>query len=131
MPETDGTDMVKTKWYEDISLDTDLSCIRDQEERPRDQMNTVTCTLHNSTGSELAGWDIDAENLAGANDPDDSNAFDGIADYDGICTTGANGECSAAIPTELEVGTATVCFWVDEDEDPSFSLGTEAGRISV
>ena len=123
MPEPDGTDMVKTKWYEDISLDTDLSCIRDHEKQPRDQMNTVTCTLHNSTGSELAGWEIDAENLAGANDPDDSDTFDGIADYDGICTTGANGECSAAIPTELEVGAATVCFWVDEDKDPSFHAG--------
>ena len=123
LPETDGTDMVKTKWYDDVSLDTGLSCIRDHEKQPRDQVNTVTCSLHNSTGSELEGWEIDAENLAGANDPDDSDAFDGMVDYDGICTTGANGKCSADIPTELEIGTATVCFWVDEDRDPSFHAG--------
>jgi hypothetical protein len=123
MPETDGTDTVKTKWYDDVPLDTDLSCIRDHEKKPLDQVNTVTCTLQNDGGSELAGWEIDAENLAGANDPDDSHAFDGIADYDGMCTTGANGKCSADIPTELAAGTATVCFWVDEDKDGSFHAG--------
>lgn len=122
VPEKDNTDVVKARWFVDLPPGANLTCAADQTSQPQNAKNTATCTLQNSTGTKFAGWIIDAENLGGANDPDDSYEFGGLADYDNACTTAANGKCTVDLPTLGEAGTATVCFWVDEDADPSFHM---------
>jgi hypothetical protein len=124
VPEKDNTDVIKTKWYAGLPRGANLTCAPDSPSRPQNENNTVTCTLKNKSGTGFAGWLIDAENLAGANDPDKSKAFNGLADYDNICTTAEDGTCTADIPAEprKEAGTATVCFWVDLDDDASYHM---------
>lgn len=129
--EKDNTDVIMTRWFFDLPPGANLTCVSDSVSEPQDKENTATCTLQNSVGTKFEGWVIDAENLDGANDPDDSRAFDDGgdpgahgADYDDACTTGTNGRCTIDIPAtaKKEAGTAEVCFWVDEDEDSSFHM---------
>ena len=123
MDERDGTDVILTRWFEDLPGKANLTCTPGAERELPDPV-TVNCTLK-SADARFEGWTLDAENLDGANDPDDSAAFDTTtnpgANYDDICTTGADGSCVAQIePVDGELGAARVCFWVDEDHDGSF-----------
>ncbi len=69
---------------------------------------------------------IDGENLNGANDPDNGNTTP--ADYNNLCTTAANGQCSGSVPaSETQPGSNTaLCFWADLDNDTDSNGGTAA-----
>lgn len=82
---------------------------------------TYTCTV--TSGSQPTGnLQIDAENMTPAvNDPD--NDADGpTADFNPACTTSpSTGSCRFTLnPVDSDTGTATVCFWVDDDADDDF-----------
>ncbi|CAN5577564.1 hypothetical protein BH20ACT23_BH20ACT23_23590 [soil metagenome] len=121
-PEPDGTDVVQALWFVDLAPGATLNCLADDPPRPVGSFYRISCQLENSVGVPFPGWLIDGENLNGANDPNNSAAFGGGADYDNLCTTDDDGHCGFRIPSELpgEAGSAKLCFWVDEDEDPSF-----------
>ena len=96
--------------------DTEMNFLRENE--------TYTCTVRDTGGNLVSGAPVDAENLAGANDTDNS-AASGAPDYDTtdvdppgsdatFCRTGSSGTCSGVISgAEAEAGPAKICFWVD------------------
>jgi len=84
---------------------------------------TYTCTFVDpvpTPDTPFPGVKIDAENLNGATDPDNSAAA-GTADFNDACTTGADGTCTVTISaSESQLGSADICFWADEDNDTAF-----------
>ena len=128
--EPDTTDVVTKTWFAALPGGAALDC--DDESGNDTETNqvtgpaaseTYTCTLVDTgpnPDTPIAGALIDAENLGGANDPDDSAAA-GTADMNNACTTGANGTCQITIaPIDSQAGPADICFWVDEDNDNAF-----------
>ena len=127
--EPDTTDVVLKTWFPGLSAGARLDC--DDQSGDDTATNpvsgtaateTYTCTVVDTANANapVAGAVIDAENLNGANDPDDSAAA-GTADHNDACTTGAAGTCTFALtPAESQLGTANVCFWIDEDADAAF-----------
>lgn len=133
--EPDNTDVVAKTWtgVATATLDCDDASGDDTETNPVTGPNsseTYTCTAMDTGPTPdvpLAGVRIDAENLNGANDPDNSAAA-GTADFNDACTTAANGTCQITIASsESQAGSADICFWMDEDIDTAFDpAGIEA-----
>jgi Ca2+-binding RTX toxin-like protein len=131
--EPDTTDVVTKTWFAGLpaaaTLDCDDASGNDTETNPISGPNsteTYTCTVVSGT-TPISGAVIDAENLNGANDPDNSAAA-GTADFNDACTTGAAGTCTVNIAaSESQAGSADICFWMDEDSDNVFDpAGVEA-----
>jgi adhesin/invasin len=131
--ESDDTDVVSKNWFTSASANTKLDCDDDDdtdtETNPQGQAETYTCRAFNNNGTAgtstddtaVSGQVIDGENLGGANDPD--NGSTNPADYNNACTTGADGTCTITINAiDNEVGAASICFWIDEDNDNQFDL---------
>ena len=114
-------------------LDCDDASGDDAETNPAGASETYTCTATQPDGPDagttpdpLTNVRIDAENLNGANDLDNSSAV-GTADFNDACTTGAGGTCTIVIAaSESQTGTANVCFWLDADVDDAFNPAGEA-----
>ena len=133
--EVDDTDVVEKSWFgaqaTNVRLDCDDDDGEDIESNPPGQSEVYTCRAFNTQGSPpatggttddtpVSGVIIDGENLGGANDLDNGTT----APPDHTCTTGADGTCQITVPAgEGEVGTADICFWVDEDNDSEVNLG--------
>jgi hypothetical protein len=121
IPEPDLTDVVLRSGFSPVA-DT-LNC---DEKRTAEDGNDVTVDCF--TDARQAGILIDGENLGGANDPDSPPGTD-TADYNDDCVTDANGACTVTIAqSEGQIGTANVCFWIDEEDDSSYHPGLEAQR---
>jgi hypothetical protein len=133
--EPDITDVVLKTWSGAAGavLDCDDASGDDTETNPvtgPSSSETYTCTVVDTAPTPdvpVSGVRIDAENLNGANDPDNSAAA-GTADFDDACTTAANGTCTVTIAaSESQAGPADICFWIDEDNDGVFDpAGVEA-----
>lgn len=133
--EPDLTDIVLKTWSGAAGavLDCDDASGDDTETNPvtgPSSSETYTCTVIDTAPTPdvpVSGAKIDAENLNGANDPDNSAAA-GTADFNDACTTGANGTCTVTIAaSESQAGPADICFWIDEDADNVFDpAGVEA-----
>jgi hypothetical protein len=128
VPEPDITDVVLKTWTgaAAATLDCDDASGDDTETNPAagaSSSETYTCTVIDTAPNpdlSVSGATIDAENLNGANDPDNSAAV-GTADFDDACTTGTNGTCTFVIAaSETQSGAAEICFWIDEDDDTAF-----------
>jgi len=126
--EPDTTDVVTKSWFTAVAdaLDCDDASGDDTETNPvtgTGSSETYTCTLLDTTAdpdAPVPNVKIDAENMNGANDPDNSAAA-GTADFNDACTTGADGKCTVPISSaELAAGAANICFWADEDSDNAF-----------
>jgi Bacterial Ig-like domain (group 1)/RTX calcium-binding nonapeptide repeat (4 copies) len=128
--EPDTTDVVTKTWVTALPSGTVLDCDDasgdDTETNPvtgAGSRETYTCTVIDTAPNPdvpVSGARIDAENLNGANDPDNSAAA-GTPDFNDACTTGGNGKCTITIaPTESQAGPADICFWIDEDVDNMF-----------
>ena len=128
--EPDETDVVAKTWFGGLPGGAALDC--DDASGDDTETNQVTGPASSETytcavvdtgptpDTPIAGAVIDAENLDGANDPDNSAAA-GTADFNDACTTGANGTCQVTIASsESQAGPADICFWVDEDVDNVF-----------
>jgi Bacterial Ig-like domain (group 1)/RTX calcium-binding nonapeptide repeat (4 copies) len=128
--EPDLTDVVTKTWVAalpaGITLDCDDASGDDTETNPvtgAGSSETYTCTVIDTGPNPdvaVSGARIDAENLNGANDPDNSAAA-GTPDFNDACTTGGNGRCTVTISaTESQAGAADICFWIDDDVDNVF-----------
>ena len=108
-----------------LVLDCDDQSGDDAQTNNAGESETYTCTVTDGSGP-VNNVRIDAENLNGANDPDNSAAA-GTADFDDVCRTGVNGVCQfVLVPTENQSGTANICFWTDNEAgggDDDFSPG--------
>ena len=137
--ETDQTDVVSKTWFTGLPAGARLDCDdEDDDGRLRDRTRSTVPTTPRRTpvrssdvgpdpDAVLAGVVIDAENLNGANDPDNSAAA-GTADFNDACTTDVDGECTFVLnATEAQLGSADICFWVDGDADNVFD---PAGNVS-
>ncbi|MGH2747916.1 MAG: Ig-like domain-containing protein, partial [Actinomycetota bacterium] len=134
--EPDDTDVVEKSWFAaaaaNVRLDCDDDDTTDTETNPPGQSEVYTCFAFDSQGTTptaddtgVAGLRIDAENLNGANDPDNNatGGPTGTADFNDACTTGSDGRCTFTLaPAENETGTANVCFWIDEDVNNRFDI---------
>jgi len=139
--EPDDTDVVDKTWFAAQAagalLDCDDDDNTDTETNPAGQPEVYTCRAYREPvggdtpgvvgdDTPISGAVIDAEQQ-GANDPD-SRTFADVAnvtaDYNPACTTDAAGTCQFTLtPTGNSVGTANLCFWIDEDNDAEFSIG--------
>jgi len=134
VPEPDLTDVIQTTWETNAAAFR-LDCNPEQQASPVDGADSAanfTCTVVRADGSLRPGTRIDAENLNGANDPDDSATTstpgNPTADYPQFCTTQANGSCTGAIrPTEGQTGSANICFWADTEGTPTDDAFTHTG----
>jgi Bacterial Ig-like domain (group 1)/RTX calcium-binding nonapeptide repeat (4 copies) len=128
--EPDLTDVVTKTWVAalpaGITLDCDDASGDDTETNPvtgAGSGENYTCTVIDTGPNpdvSVSGARIDAENLNGANDPDNSAAA-GTPDFNDACTTGGNGRCTVTISaTESQAGAADICFWIDDDVDNVF-----------
>jgi hypothetical protein len=118
-PEPDNTDVVERSWFlPDETLDCVDESGDDEATSRTGRGETYTCTATTPDGP-IPNARIDAENLAGANDPDNSAAA-GTADFNDACTTGADGTCTFALPPGSQAGTADICFWIDDNEDNEY-----------
>ena len=131
--EPDDTDVVSKTWFGAVAPTTVLDCSPEVASNPASgdgSTETYTCQLWDSKGTASttddttlasAGTRVDGENLAGANDPDDSSAA-GTVDFNDACMTGTNGACTINIvPNEAQAGDALICFWADADSDNVFA----------
>jgi hypothetical protein len=135
VPEPDDTDVVTKTWtgVATTVLDCDDASGDDTATNPVTGPNSsevYTCTVLDTAptpDAPFSGAVIDAENLNGANDLDNSAAA-GTADFDNACTTGAAGTCTVTIAAaESTAGSADICFWIDDDNDTAFDpAGVEA-----
>lgn len=133
-PETDDTDVVDKTWFSQQAANVRLDCDDagtatgdDTETNPPGQSEVYTCRAFNTQGTTgaattddtaVSGAVIDGENRGGSNDPD--NGTTTPPDY--TCTTAADGTCQITVAAgEGEVGTASICFWIDEDNDNDVS----------
>ena len=160
--EPDNTDVVSVAWGSGSAL---LDCVSARDGSEVDPRKTgvgaagdpgqIRCQAVDANGAPLAGLNIDGENMAGANDPDDAGFASGneTVDYDspgggggggiplpipgigepaegetaGFCTTGADGRCIGKIPqTEVQTGPANICMFIDSDNDSAFNTTTPA-----
>ena len=95
-----------------LTIDCDDESGDDAQTNDGGVSETYTCTVTDTNGP-VNNVDIDAENLNGANDPNNSSTA-GTADFDDACRTGVNGVCQFVLaPTENQAGSANVCFWTD------------------
>lgn len=130
--EVDDTDVVEKSWFGPLPANVVLDCSPEVASNPASgtgSSETYTCQLYDNKSTTATADDtvvtqsgvrIDAENLNGANDPDDSSAA-GTADFNDACTTDASGSCTVAIAAaESQGGDALLCFWVDSDIDSAF-----------
>ena len=137
--EPDQTDVVLIRY---TSGPTKLDCVSstggDNETNNVADPEAYTCTVLDQFNSPLSGVRVDAENLDGANDPDNSAAV-GTTDYnpgpgtggESYCTTGSNGKCSGSIPPhEAQTGPATICFWVDQPGTTDNQTFNPGGGVS-
>ena len=133
--EPDRTDVVSKTWFTSatagVLLDCDDDDDDDTETNPPGQAEVYTCRAFTpgadatttTDDTPISGLKIDAENLNGANDPDNSagSTTPSTVDYNDACTTGSDGTCTYSLAaSEGETGTADVCFWIDEDGDNEF-----------
>jgi hypothetical protein len=96
------------------TIDCDDESGDDAQTNAAGESETYTCTVTDANGP-VNNARVDAENLNGANDPDNSAAA-GTADFDDACRTGVNGVCQFVLAaTETQAGSANVCFWTDND----------------
>ncbi|HUP68558.1 MAG TPA: Ig-like domain-containing protein [Acidimicrobiales bacterium] len=129
--ESDTTDVVIKNWFVGLPANAVLDCTPETATNPptgAGSTETYTCTVVNNQGtpgdttddSPISGVRVDAENLNGVNDPDNSAAA-GTVDFDNACTTGATGSCTFnLVASESQIGTADVCFFTDDDNDAVF-----------
>ena len=124
----DTIDVVSKTWTQNFTLDCDDETGDDSQVNPAGQTELYTCTVTQPDGADTdqlpdpaANVAIDAENLNGSNDGDNSAAA-GTADFNAACTTAANGICQFALSaSEAEGGSANICFWADGDGDGEFA----------
>lgn len=131
-PEPDGTDVATQRWFGNLPAGAKLDCNPETATSTTAATRAYDCNVSNSTGG-ISGIKIDAENLGGAGDPDNSAAT-GEADYNDGCTTADGGSCSFSIgPSGGDAGPANICFWADEDVDNSYDNGgreNDGGKCS-
>jgi Ca2+-binding RTX toxin-like protein len=125
--EPDDTDRMGNFWFVGVEEGAELDCSPESDTGFTSQARTYTCSVTDPSGGPVEGALVDLENLGGANDPDDSDGLEedttnGTPDYNNICAssgdpgTDASGRCTVTISaSEGEVGSAELCFWVDED----------------
>lgn len=104
IPEPDGTDVIEKTWT--VGPPAILDCGPETATNPSfgtGSSEEYTCTVTDDFGNPIGGVQIDGENLAGANDPDNS-ATNSPPDYNDFCTTGSDGTCSS----NVEIGRAHV-----------------------
>ena len=125
--EPDDTDRIGNWWFEGVEEGAELECDPESHTGFTSQARTYTCSVTGPSGP-IAGARVDLENLAGPNDPDNSDGLETgttnmTPDYNDACTSPGNpdgtdstGRCTFTIAaSEREAGTAELCFWVDED----------------
>ncbi len=130
--EVDDTDVVEKSWFGPLPANVVIDCSPEVASNPASgngSSETYTCQLYDNkstadtaddTTMSQSGVLIDAENLNGANDPDDSAAA-GTPDFNDACTTGNTGSCTVTIAaSESQGGDALLCFWIDSDTDSIF-----------
>ncbi|MEY2568137.1 MAG: hypothetical protein QOE35_2666 [Actinomycetota bacterium] len=131
--EPDITDVVEIAYTTGpTKLDCNDTTGNDNETNNPVDPEKYTCTVLDQFNNPQSNVRVDAENMNGANDPDDSAAA-GTTDYNpnpgtgtgSFCTTDQTGVCSYSIPAqETQEGSATICFWVDDPgtvDDQNFS----------
>ena len=95
----------------------------DTQTNPAGEAERYRCTV--TSTQPVSDLEIAAEIISGPNDPDAGAT--GTADRDPFCTTGVQGFCENTIAAiDNESGTATICFWVNDDEDATFDLAGAA-----
>ena len=116
------------------TLPTRLTCVADEEVVPSGTPHEITCTATNDFGTPERNVLVEAENLAGANDPDNDGKGgpDSSADYGCSEETNADGRCVLTVPGD-EVGSARICAWIDgdavgNDVDDTFDAAMGAAR---
>ena len=102
-----------------LVIDCDDQSGDDAETNPAGQTETYTCLVRDANGNPVNNAQVDAENLNGASDPDNS-ADNATADFSPACTTGVNGTCTFNLVPD-ETGTANVCFWTDTGADNQYA----------
>lgn len=130
--EVDDTDVVEKSWFGPLPTNVVIDCSPEVATNPASgngSSETYTCQLYDNKSTSATGDDtsvsqsgvrIDAENLNGANDPDDSAAA-GTADFNDACITDGTGSCTVTMDSsESQGGDALLCFWVDSDADDVF-----------
>jgi hypothetical protein len=123
--EPDCTDVVEIIWGSNaLDCDDNNGPDTEHETRPSGGGSASTqryvCTVTSAEGDRFGGVEVLGEIENGFNDPDDVDgpSYDN-PDY--TCTTSnpslisAGGTCNIDVTqNELEVGTATICFWIEE-----------------
>lgn len=134
--EEDDTDVMTKSWFADFDQDdATLDCTPETATNPATGANsteTYNCTLYDDTNDDnvqdageagIPGITVDGEIESDVNDPD-NGAGGTTADYNNLCTTDANGQCTFNIPAvDSQPGTTDICFWADPDADAEFDLG--------
>lgn len=123
--EPDWTDVTEKIWVSGNAtrLDCDDQSGDDLEVNATGEAETYTCTASDQDGNPVAGALVDAENMGGANDPDDDALGNANSTNDYTCAalTTADGRCTITVPaTESETGNADICFWLDGDNDDRY-----------
>ena len=118
-PASDAVDVVQKIWQKPTDA-TQLDCTPETSTGRRGTFHRVTCTALNSSGTAVAGAEIDVE-ATGSNDPD---AVDQPNTPDFSCVTAANGTCSirhgrGGIGSTSSAGSTTYRAWIDSDNDNS------------
>jgi Ca2+-binding RTX toxin-like protein len=125
--EPDDTDRIGNFWFVGVEEGSELDCNPETDTGFTSQEITYTCSVTDSSGDPVEGALVDLENLGGANDPDNSDGLEDNTtntnpDYNNTCAwsgtpgTGASGRCEITLSAaDGEVGSAELCFWVDED----------------
>ena len=79
---------------------------------------SFTCHVEDTLGHPISNVNVDAENMDGANDPDDdaSGGRRSTADFSCEEKTDEFGNCTVLVPAgEGQPGEAEICFWIDGD----------------
>lgn len=126
--DSDLIDTVTKTWTQAADvIDCDDQSGDDVQTNNANESETYTCTVSAPDSADagtdrdpISGMRVDWENMNGANDPDNSSSA-GSPDGNDGCTTATNGTCTIVIsPSEAQAGSATVCFWADNDTDSVF-----------
>ena len=121
--EPDDTDVVQVNFRSPAGVPTVLDCAPNTPAPAKPGAAAfVSCRVTDGSGSPMPGIQVDGENLATIQNPDEGDDDD-PADYNGAptaedpaCVTGPSGVCNVRIEAiSAELGAAMVCFWVDSD----------------
>jgi hypothetical protein len=121
--EPDDTDVVEVNYRSPAATATTLDCNPNTAvPTGAGEVSFVLCKVTDANGVAFQGAQVDGENLASIQDPDDGDN-ENPADYNGApnaenpaCTTNASGVCAVRIKAiNSSVGAALVCFWIDTD----------------